>query len=62
MGDRKLTFGKYKGWKVSDLIISNPEYVKWIDKNVPYFNTTADEKRILYRDERLNKNKVTNIL
>lgn len=62
MGDRKLTFGKYKGWKVSDLIVSNPEYVKWIDKHVPYFSTTADEKRILYRDERLNENKVNIIL
>lgn len=47
VGDRKLTFGKYKGWKVSDLILSNPEYVKWIDKNVPYFSLTNEERKQL---------------
>lgn len=47
MGDRKLTFGKYKGWKVSDLILSNPDYLKWIDQHVPYFSLTESEKKQL---------------
>ena len=46
-GDRRLTFGKYKGWKVFDLILSNPDYIKWADKNIPYFSLTKNEKDML---------------
>lgn len=38
-----LTFGKYKYQKVSDMIDSNPEYVDWVRKNVPYFKLTPEE-------------------
>ena len=41
---RIFTFGKYKWIKVDDMIDSNPEYVIWAEKHVPYFNLTATEK------------------
>jgi uncharacterized protein (DUF3820 family) len=48
---RIFTFGKYKGLKVTDLIDSNPEYVKWASKNVPYFKLTNEEFKKLYNND-----------
>ena len=42
-----FTFGKYKYQKVDDKIDSNPEYVYWSRKHVPYFKLTSDEERRL---------------
>lgn len=42
-----FTFGKYKYQKVDDMIVSNPEYVDWARKHVPYFKLTSDEERRL---------------
>lgn len=38
-----LTFGKYKGLKVLDMIESNPEYIEWARKNISYFKLTYSE-------------------
>lgn len=38
-----FTFGKYKYQKVDDMIDSNPNYVDWARKNVPYFKLTPQE-------------------
>ena len=46
---RILTFGKYKGLKVTDVIDSNPEYIKWAFKNVPYFKLTDEELKKLFK-------------
>lgn len=46
---RILTFGKYKGLKVIDIIDSNPEYIKWAHKNVPYFKLTNEEFKKLFK-------------
>lgn len=59
MGDRKLTFGKYKGWKVSDLILSNPDYLKWIDEHVPYFSLTEYERKQLGIETVIKSNNLT---
>ena len=46
---RILTFGKYKFQKISDMIESNPKYIDWARKNVPFFKLTPLET------EKLNK-------
>lgn len=45
--DRILTFGKYKGNKIIDIIKENPDYINWCWKNVKYFNLNHKEADIL---------------
>ena len=52
---RILTFGKYKGLKVTDVIDSNPEYIKWAFKNVPYFKLTDEEFKKLFNNDSYKK-------
>ena len=40
----KFTFGKFKGKFVSDVIESDPHYVKWASDNVEWFNLDSDLK------------------
>lgn len=40
--DRVLTFGKYKGCKVKDVIRDNPSYITWLQRNCN-FQVTQDE-------------------
>jgi len=42
-----LTFGKYKYQKVADMIDSNPQYIDWARKHVPYFKLTPQESQKL---------------
>ena len=45
MGDsRKLSFGKYKGHSVKELIAKAPSYLLWADANVPSFSLTNEER------------------
>lgn len=53
--DRVLTFGKYKGTSVSDLISINPSYLIWADDNVSYFQLTEEERNLC--EQRMKKRK-----
>lgn len=35
--NKKITFGKYKGWIIADVINFDPKYVQWALKNVSFF-------------------------
>jgi hypothetical protein len=44
-----FTFGKYKGYRVDDVIEINPKYVRWAEENVSGFSLTKEQKeRITY--------------
>lgn len=43
MGDRLMTFGKYKGQKVEDVLAKHPDYALWAHSNVRFFNLSAPE-------------------
>lgn len=47
-----FTFGKYKGQDVNAIIASNPKYVKWCLKNIPYFSLNEEQKERLERHSR----------
>lgn len=32
----KLTFGKYKGRSVIEIIVSDPQYILWVSENISY--------------------------
>lgn len=42
--DRELSFGKYKGHSVSELISKAPSYLLWADANVPSFSLSKEER------------------
>jgi hypothetical protein len=37
-----MCFGKYKGQRAIDVIVKDPQYMKWVVNNVTWFN--ADDK------------------
>lgn len=39
-----FTFGKYKGYRVDDVIEFNPKYVRWVEENVSGFSLTKEQK------------------
>lgn len=44
-----FTFGKYKEYRVDDVIEFNPKYVRWAEENVSGFSLTKEQKeRITY--------------
>lgn len=45
----KLTFGKYKGLEIEDIIKKDASYLLWANKNVAFFNL-SDEQIKLCRD------------
>ena len=51
MSDKKITrkgrftFGKYKGEEIDIIILVNPKYVLWAERNVSYFSLTSEQHR-----------------
>ena len=51
MSDKKITrkgrftFGKYKGEEIDIIILVNPKYVLWAERNVSYFSLTPEQHR-----------------
>lgn len=39
-----FTFGKYKDYRVDDVIEFNPKYVRWAEENVSGFSLTEEQK------------------
>lgn len=39
---RKFTFGKYKGKCIDTIIVVNPKYALWAERNVSYFSLTPE--------------------
>ena len=37
-----LTFGKYKGESIADLLETNPQYLIWLHENSDYFELSSD--------------------
>ena len=44
--ERKITFGKYKGQKIGDLILTHIGYIMWCLDNVSWFSLDEEEQRI----------------
>lgn len=42
-----MTFGKYKGRTVDQVIHINPRYVQWAQKNIHFFSLSPAQKRNL---------------
>lgn len=42
---RAITFGKYRGKSVPDIIQKDPQYLLWADDNVPSFSLTESERQ-----------------
>lgn len=38
----KLTFGKYKGKTVADVLIEDPSYLVWAHNNVDFFKVSTE--------------------
>lgn len=45
--DSTMTFGKYKGVSLRELITDNPVYVKWCTMNVEFFKLDYVTERLL---------------
>ena len=41
----RFTFGKYKGEEIDIIILVNPKYVLWAERNVSYFTLTPEQHR-----------------
>ena len=39
-----FTFGRYKEYRVDDVIEFNPKYVRWAEENVSGFSLTKEQK------------------
>lgn len=44
---KMITFGKYKGKAVDQVIHINPRYVQWAEENVEFFSLSPAQKRNL---------------
>ena len=44
---KMITFGKYKGKTVDQVIHINPRYVQWAEENVEFFSLSPAQKRNL---------------
>ena len=55
----KLTFGKFKGMSVLDVLDKQPSYLVWCVRNVPFFKIDEGLKKELIRqyEEHLKKQK-----
>lgn len=42
-----ITFGKYKGKTVDQVIHINPRYIQWAEENIPFFSLSHAQKRNL---------------
>ena len=38
----KLTFGKYKGKTVADVLVEDPSYIVWAHENVDFFKVSTE--------------------
>jgi hypothetical protein len=43
MEQQRMTFGKYKGQPVADVIQQNPRYALWAHRNVEFFKLSASQ-------------------
>ena len=43
MSERVMTFGKFKGTPVAEVIAQHPDYALWAHENVSFFNLTVSE-------------------
>jgi len=44
---KMMTFGKYKGKTVDQVIHINPRYIQWAEENVHFFSLSPTQKRNL---------------
>jgi hypothetical protein len=44
---KMMTFGKYKGKTVDQVIHINPRYIQWAEENVSFFTLSDSQKRNL---------------
>lgn len=44
--ERTITFGKYKGRKIADLLFSHIGYIMWCLDNISWFSLTDEEQRL----------------
>jgi hypothetical protein len=41
---RRVTFGKYKGKRLCDIMCINPQYLLWANDNVEFFSLSQQEE------------------
>ena len=42
-----LTFGKYKGFRVDDVLKTNMQYIRWVQENVPFIKFDDEVRKII---------------
>ena len=45
--DDKMTFGKYKGQLVRDVLSDNPGYLRWANENIEWFQLDEEVARLV---------------
>lgn len=43
----KITFGKYKGDLIDDVIIKDPNYIRWAKDNIDFFILSESQELLL---------------
>lgn len=49
--DDNITFGKYKGWLIKDLVEHNPQYLLWCQENISWFDLHSDVLEVIEENE-----------
>lgn len=53
--DTLLDFGKYAGWRVEEVIITNPKYMDWIRTHVYGYNLSLEVETLLKKEFKRRK-------